>query len=124
MADPFDPLQQQPKDLAIFLGGSSKKHNYLRKYFEKVKLISIQPIPSLYFLPLTEFKMMKYIQYNKDWQNLQCQSIRTAHCHKHGAEAYTNHYMNKNIRIIAICPLYVMLFAMHIQPNHAQNMHT
>ena len=41
MADPFDPLQQQTRDLAIFLGGSSKKHNYLRKYFEKVKFMKL-----------------------------------------------------------------------------------
>eukprot|EP01084_Bolivina_argentea_P086250 155890_1 len=58
--DADDAPTQEPKDMALFLGGSSKKHKYLRTHFEKYSKTPIE-----------------------------CQNIYTKNCHKHGYKTYT-----------------------------------
>eukprot|EP01083_Nonionella_stella_P173407 598034_1 len=69
-------LNQPPKDLAIFLGGSSRKHNYLRTLFEKY---STKPI--------------------------ECANLRTNRCHERGYKKYTSHFQKRHKRVVAVCPL-------------------
>eukprot|EP01083_Nonionella_stella_P025115 69184_1 len=67
---------QPPQDLAIFLGGSSKKHSYLRTHFEKYSTTPIE-----------------------------CTNLYTKRCHKYGHQKYSSHFKRIHKRVVAVCPL-------------------
>ena len=92
----------EPTQTFLCLGGSSKKHDYLHKYFDEVLFRSLiqQMVQTVHNRIASSIHFCQY-----STSPIQMNNIRTAQCHKHGVQTYTNWFMNRNLKITAVCPL-------------------